>query len=229
MYTIILWDLDNTLLDFNAAEKYAFDTCMKEIGLTPTDELLQKYDTINSSYWKMLERGEITREKLLNQRFITFFEEIGVTDVDVPYIRDTYQKLLGSVYYYMEDSLALCKKLSRTHRQYIVTNGVASTQRNRLALSRLGELMNGYFISEEIGCEKPSSEFFKKSFAQIPDFQKEKAIIIGDSLSSDIQGGIGAGIACCWYNPKGLPAPEHMKIDYTIRHLDELLPIVGIH
>ena len=228
MYTTILWDLDNTLLNFNAAEKYAFDTCMENAGLIPSAELLQRYDTINTSYWKMLERGEITREKLLKQRFVTFFEEIGVTNVDVPLIRDSYQKLLGSVYYYMDGALELCTKLHRTHRQYIVTNGVASTQRNRLALSHLGELMDGYFISEELGCEKPSADFFVKSFARIPDFKKEEAIIIGDSLSSDMQGGINAGITCCWYNPKEQPIPEHMKIDYSIRHLNELLPIVGI-
>ena len=228
MYTTILWDLDNTLLDFNAAEKYAFDACMELAGLTPSEELLHQYDTINTSYWKMLERGEITRDVLLKQRFVTFFEEIGVTDVDVPLIRDTYQRLLGSVYYYMEGALELCTKLHKTHRQYIVTNGVASTQRNRLALSHLGELMEDYFISEELGCEKPSFTFFEKSFAQIPHFKKEEAIIIGDSLSSDMQGGINAGIACCWYNPEKKPVPEHMKIDYSIQHLNELFDILGI-
>lgn len=86
--------------------------------------------------------------------------------------------------------------------------------------------MEGYFISEELGCEKPSPAFFEKSFSQIPNFKKEAAIIVGDSLSSDMQGGINAGITCCWYNPSGKPIPEHLKIDYTIRHLDELLPIV---
>ncbi len=227
MYTTILWDLDNTLLSFNKAEKYAFDRCMTMAGLTPGDALLQCYDRINTAYWQMLERGEITREVLLKQRFATFFQEIGMNNVDVPLIRDTYQQLLGSVYYYMEGALELCTRLHQTHRQYIVTNGVASTQKSRLSLSHLDELMDGCFISEELGYEKPALAFFEKCFAQIPDLKKEETIIVGDSLTSDMQGGIGAGIACCWYNPDKKPIPAHMDISYSIQRLDELLPIVS--
>lgn len=227
MYTTILWDLDNTLLSFNKAEKYAFDQCMTMAGLTPSDALLRCYDRINTAYWQMLERGEITREVLLKQRFATFFQEIGMNNVDVPLIRDTYQQLLGSVYYYMEGALELCTRLHQTHRQYIVTNGVASTQKSRLSLSHLDELMDGCFISEELGYEKPALAFFEKCFAQIPDLKKEETIIVGDSLTSDMQGGIGAGIACCWYNPDKKPIPAHMDISYSIQRLDELLPIVS--
>lgn len=228
MYTTILWDLDNTLLNFDMAEKYAFYTAMEHAGLTANEELRSTYSKINSSYWKMLERGEITKDALLRQRFAAFFDAVNISGVDVEVFRTDYQQLLGSVYYYMEDSLTLCKELKKTHHQYIVTNGVASTQRNRMKLSELELYTDGLFISEELGCEKPALEFFQRAFAQIPGFKKEETIIVGDSLSSDIKGGIGAGIACCWYNPKGLPAPADMHIDYTISHLRELLPIVGL-
>lgn len=226
MYTTILWDLDNTLLDFNAAEKYAFDICMERAGLIPTTELLQTYDAINTSYWRMLERGEITREVLLRERFAAFFDKIGITDIDVPYIRDSYQSLLGSVFYYVDGAFDICQTLHKTHRQYIVTNGVAATQRSRLSLSRLGELMDGCFISEELGYEKPSLDFFAKCFSQIPNLKKEETIIVGDSLTSDMQGGIQAGITCCWYNPDQKPIPADKNIAYSIQHLNELLPIV---
>jgi len=226
MYTIILWDLDNTLLDFNATEKYAFDTCLVNAGITPTDALLSSYSAVNLSFWKRLERGEITREELLQQRFVSFFEAEGITGVDIPQFRDTYQRLLGSVCYYLDDCLALCQRLHKTHRQYIVTNGVAHTQRNRLKLSHLDDCLDGVFISEELHADKPSPEFFEKSFSAIPGFRKENAIIVGDSLTSDIQGGRNAGIACCWYNPGSLPVPG-IRPDYIIGNLWELLPIVG--
>ncbi len=228
MYTTLLWDLDNTLLDFSASEKYALDTCLKHIGIQPTAALLSIYSKTNISYWKMLERGEITKEKLLTQRFVSFFETIRIKDVDIPAFRDEYQRLLGSVFFYLDDSLTLCRKLHKTHRQYIVTNGVASTQRSRLSLSRLAEEMDGFFISEELGYEKPSAEFFQRSFAQIPDFRREETLIIGDSLTSDMAGGKNAGIACCWYNPSGQPMPENASFAHTIAHLWDILPILGL-
>lgn len=227
MYTTILWDIDNTLLDFNASEKYAFDACMMQAGVTPSDQLLAAYSRINRAFWKRLERGEITKEVLLRQRFVTFFETVGIQDVDVTLFQNTYQKLLGSVYYFLDDSYALCQKLHKTHRQYIVTNGVASTQRSKLRLSGLDRWMNGVFISEELHAEKPSLRFFEQIFAQIPGFQKEEAIIIGDSLTSDMRGGRQAGIACCWYNPGNLPVPTDIRPDYIIRNLWEALPIVN--
>lgn len=227
MYTTILWDLDNTLLDFTASEKYAFDICMLNAGITPTDDLLHAYSKVNLSYWKMLERGEITKEALLGQRFVSFFEAVGIEGVDTDKFKNTYQKLLGSVYYYLDESFRLCEKLHESHRQYIVTNGVAATQRSKLRLSRLATVTDGCFISEEIGYEKPSPQFFEKSFAQIPQFQKEEAILVGDSLTSDMLGANNAGIACCWYNPDRLPMPSSIRIDYTISNLWELLPIVS--
>lgn len=226
MYTTILWDLDNTLLDFTASERYAFNTCMQGAGITPTEDLLAAYSKINLSFWKMLECGEITKEELLGQRFVSFFESVGITGVDTDKFKNTYQKLLGSVYYYLDDSFELCKNLHASHRQYIVTNGVASTQRNKLRLSRLDTVVDGCFISEELGYEKPSPQFFEKSFSQIPGFQKEEAILIGDSLTSDMLGANNAGIDCCWYNPGALPMPASIRINYTIRRLSELLSIV---
>ena len=226
MYNTILWDLDKTLLDFTATENNAFNASMRSAGLTPTDALLALYSEINLAFWKRLERGELTREALLSQRFISFFEAAGITGVDAAQFRDTYQNNLAGVCFYLEDALALCTRLHQTHRQYIVTNGVASTQRSRLRLGHLMEVMDGVFISEELGYEKPAPEFFDICFRKIPGFQKEEAVIVGDSLTSDMLGGNQAGIACCWYNPRNLPAPDTTRIDHTIRTLQELLPIV---
>ena len=228
MYTTILWYLDNTLLDFNASEKYAFNTCMVQAGLTPNDTLLSLYSQINRAFWNRLERGEITKKELLTQRFVHFFATAGISGVDIALFRDTYQRLLGSVFYCLDDSLTLCRKLHASHRQYIVTNGVASTQRNKLQGSGLADLMDGCFISEELGFEKPSAEFFRLCMERIPAFQKQETLIVGDSLTSDMLGGVRAGIACCWYNPGGAPAPDDLPINHTIRSLWELLPLLGL-
>lgn len=227
MYTTILWDLDNTLLDFTASERYAFHTCMRDAGIETTEELLAAYSRINLSFWKMLERGEITKDALLEQRFIRFFESVGIRGVDTVRFRNLYQRLLGSVYYYLDDSYELCERLHQTHRQYIVTNGVAATQRSKLRLSRLSLVTDGCFISEEIGYDKPSPQFFERSFAQIPDFHPEEAILVGDSTTSDMLGANHVGIACCWYNPAHLPQPADIRIDYTISHLSKLTAIVS--
>ena len=226
MYTIILWDLDNTLLNFTASEKYAFDTCMENAGITPTDELLAAYSKVNLSFWKRLERGEITKDALLTQRFPSFFEAVGISGVDTVLFQRTYQQLLGSVVYPLDNSLELCQKLHKSFRQYIVTNGVAVTQRSKLKISHLAECIDGYFISEEIGAEKPSTAFFDAVFSKIPDFKKENALLVGDSLTSDMLGANLAQIDACWYNPAGEAKNPDISIRYEIKNLWELEDII---
>lgn len=227
MYNTILWDVDQTLLDFEKSQDYALRFSLGQLKLEIDEKIIQLYASINDAYWKRLELGEITKKELLTGRFDTLFEKLQITDFSSEDIAPIYQKALGSVYYFIDDSLELCKKLKGKVRQYAVTNGVASTQRNKLELSGLKDVMDGIFISGEIGYEKPDIRFFETCFKQIPDFEAEKTLIVGDSLTSDIKGGNLAGIACCWYNHAHKINESGLRIDYEITNLWEVEGILS--
>ena len=224
-YDVILWDMDGTLLDFKFAQKEALTQVFRTIHKPLTNDIIELYSRINDSYWKKLELGEVTQPELLDGRFYTFFEELGMEDVDVKTVRRKYEEVLGNVYEYIQDSLGLCTTLKSKCRQYIVTNGISGTQRNKINLSGFKDCMDDCFISEEIGIEKPNQAFFDYVFEQIPDLDRERTIIIGDSLTSDIKGGAQAGIKTCYFNPERKPIPEEYKPDYEIDHLWDVLRI----
>lgn len=227
MYHTILWDVDQTLLDFEKSQDYALRFSFGQLKLKINEQIIRRYASINDAYWKRLELGEVTKRELLTGRFDTLFEELQITEISGQDIAPIYQEALGSVYYFMDDSLELCKKLKGKVRQYAVTNGVASTQRNKLELSGLADIMDGIFISEEIGYEKPDIRFFQACFRKIPDFQAEKTLIVGDSLTSDIKGGNLANIACCWYNRAHKPDTSGLRIDHEISNLWEVEGILS--
>ena len=120
---------------------------------------------------------------------------------------------------------SLCRRLAEDHQLYLLTNAVASVQRQRFARSPIAPFFRGVFISEEVGCGKPSRAYFEYVFRAVPGMTADNALVIGDSLSSDIQGANNARLPCCWFNPQGLPRPEGLRIDYEIRTLEELLSI----
>lgn len=225
-YETILWDVDQTLLNFEKSQNCAIRFCFQQLGLTINEDIISLYAAINDSYWKRLELGEVTKKELLTGRFDDLFEKLHITDVTSADIAPMYQKALGEVYFYRDDSLALCRKLKGKVKQYIVTNGVASTQRNKLMLSKLDQAVDGIFISEELEYAKPDQRFFERCFQKIPNFSKEKTLIVGDSLTSDIKGGNLAGIACCWYNPYEKQSTAGLRIDYEIRNLWEVEEIL---
>lgn len=225
-FDTVLWDVDQTLLDFNLSQAYALKESFERFGLEMKENALPLYADINNIYWKRHELGEVSKEELLTGRFRTLFEKLGVSGVAVDEFAAAYQRALGSVFYFRDDSYTLCSRLKGRVRQYAVTNGVTATQKNKLRLSGLDKILDGVFISEEIGYPKPQREYFERCFEKIPDFKKEGAIIVGDSLSSDIRGGNEAGIACCWYNPQGKERPLDLRIDYEIKNLWELEEIL---
>lgn len=221
-YEILLWDVDQTLLDFEKSQEYALKSSFEKFGMKVNDKILSRYSEINEGYWKRLEKGEVTKAELLTGRFAMLFKELGITHVMAENFEPTYQEALGSVFYFRDDADLLCRKLKGRVRQYAVTNGVSKTQRNKLRLSGLDQILDDIFVSEEMGCPKPQTEYFEACFHKIPDFKREKAIIVGDSLSSDMQGGNNAGIACCWYNPDKKVNTSGLKIDYEIINLWEV-------
>ena len=225
-YTTILWDVDGTLLDFLYSQRYAITACFHSAGLTISEEIIRRYSQINDAMWKKLELGEITKEQLLPGRFLALFEEYGIEGVDIVSFMKQYQEELGNVYSYIDDSLNICKTLQGKVKQYVVTNGVISTQTHKLELSGLGPLMEELFISEQIGTPKPQKGFFDYCLAHVEEKDKSKILLVGDSLSSDIKGGVLAGIPTCWYRPEGTENSTEYHPEYEISDLHQLFAII---
>ncbi len=223
----ILWDVDGTLLDFSAAEKAAVQKLFIEFGLGEcTDGMVARYSAINDAYWKRLERGEITKAEVLVGRYRDFFSEIGVDPSLAETFNARYQIALGDTVVYRDDSLNLVKSLHGKVKQYVVSNGTVVAQARKLERSGLGRWMDGIFLSEQLGAEKPSPRFFEQVFAALPDIPKEDMLIVGDSLTSDMKGGLIAGIPTCWYNPNRLPRPTDMAIAFEIQNLQQIYELL---
>lgn len=222
MIKYVLLDIDDTLLDFGKAEAAAIKKTFERIGIPATDEVIARYSEINNAQWSALERGELTRQQVLVRRFDILFEELGITGVPSEMAQASYEYLLGIGHYFIDGAVELLEALKDKYELYIVSNGTACVQDSRLASAGIAPYFKDIFISERIGADKPSREFFDRAFSRIEGFEREKAIIVGDRLSSDILGGINAGISTCWFNPKRLPPDPDIPADYEIHALNEL-------
>jgi len=214
-------DLDDTILDFQKAEQIALAKTLQFFGLEPDPEVLSRYHLINKGYWERLERKEVTREKLLVDRFGDLFAEYGICVEPVQCAR-TYEKNLGTGHYFLPGAREAVEALSKKYKLYLASNGTSHVQAGRLKSANISHFFRGIFISQEIGVNKPDREYFERCFARIPGFDRAKTMIVGDSLSSDILGGKQVGIMTCWVNPKGKPCPEELKPDYEIPALSDL-------
>ena len=239
-YRVFLWDVDGTLLNFLAAEKEAIRSCFKHFGLGEcTDEMIERYSRINRKYWEALERGEITKERVLVGRYEEFFAEEGIDTSYAAPMNAEYQIRLGDTVVFCDDGYEIVKRFKGHVLQFAVTNGTAIAQEKKLRLSGLGELFDGVFISDLIGSEKPTKEFFvpvlaeigrRKAAGELPaDMTMDEVLIIGDSLTSDIKGGNNAGIPTCWYNPNHAENTKGVEITHEIHDLHQLIPLSGVH
>ena len=224
-YDIIFFDADDTLLDFQKAERTALSEVFKSYGIEDKEEIFNKYVEINNKLWKSFELGEISKEDILNSRFTLLFKELCL-DKDGIKCNSDYLDALGRGDFLLDGAIDACKYLSEYCELYIVTNGVSKTQHSRIDNSPLMKYLRGVFVSEEVGYQKPRKEFFDYVFSTIGDVDKSKVLIVGDSLSSDILGGINAGIDTCWFNPHQQINTLEIKADYEIRSLQELYSII---
>ena len=225
MFEYILLDLDDTILDFQWAENQALTGTLTAFGIEPTEETCNRYREINWDYWHALERKEVTQEELKVGRFRQLLQELG-KEGDPETMGDLYLSRLSHGHRFLPGALETLDSLVKKYRLFIVSNGNPPVQYPRLESAGITNYFEKLFISKEIGHNKPTVEFFDYCFSQIPGFDKEKAIIVGDSLFSDIRGGINAGIKTCWVNPNHRPVRENIVPDYQIETLPQLLPIL---
>lgn len=225
MFTTILWDVDNTLLDFLAAEEAAMRSCFARHGLgICTDEMLARYSGINKKYWQRLERGEITKKQVLIGRFQEFFTLEGLDISKAEAFNDDYQLELGETCVFKDNAYELLTLLKdKGYHQYAVTNGTEIAQRRKLANSGLDQLFEDVFISDRIGHEKPTPAFFDAVFDSLPGVTRSECLLVGDSLTSDIKGANNAGISGCWYNPNHEENNTDSVVDVEIHDLWELV------
>lgn len=225
-YTDLLFDLDDTLLDFGATETQALRLLFATYNLEMTPQLEKDYKKFNQSLWKKLELGTLSRKELLEKRFSTFFKEHLALDVDGIATGKQYTSFLAQGHQQIKGAKELLQDLKKADYQlHVVTNGNKNIQYKRLDDSHFNRFFDTIFISEEIGYQKPTKQFFEHVFNKL-DLVPNQAIIIGDSLSSDIKGGINAGIDTLWYNPAQITNNSTIQPTYEIHKLEQIKEIV---
>ena len=229
MFEFLFLDLDDTILDFQKAEHIAISKTLAQFGLEPTPEVCSLYSRINREHWERLERKELTREQVLTGRFDVLFRQMGLP-VDPVQVARTYERNLSVGHYFLPGAEEAVKSLHKKYRLFLASNGTSCVQAGRLKSAGISPYFEKIFISQEVGVNKPAREYFTRCFDQIPGFDPKRAMIVGDSLTSDILGGINAGITTCWVNPTGKPGREDIPADYQIpglKDLEDLLETIG--
>lgn len=220
MIEFVFLDLDDTILDFGTTERKCIARLLEQLHIPPTDEIIHRYHTINLEHWKRLERGEITREQISN-RFDVLFQELGV-NISTPECEKMYRQYLSESDDVMPGAPETLARLQEKYRLFAASNSSAKTQYGRLERTGLTQYFEKIFLSEELGINKPDPLFFQRAFAQIPDFDNGKAIMVGDSLTSDIRGGINAGIQTCWVITGRVPRQSDIRADHEITSISQL-------
>ena len=221
MIEFLFLDLDDTILDFHKAERIAISKTFREFGIEPTDEVLARYSQINKECWHKLELGLWDRETVLVRRFELLFAEHDIV-CDGTQVARAYEKNLGIGHWFLPGAEEAVDALSKKYRLFLASNGTASVQQGRMTSANLYRFFEKVFVSQELGANKPAKEFFDRATEQIPGFDPAKAMMVGDSLTSDILGGINAGMKTCWVNPTHAPADPQIPADYQIEYLSQL-------
>lgn len=222
---IVLLDLDNTILDFDAAERRALGLAFTELGVSYDDAMLRRYHELNILHWQMLEEGRLTREQTLVRRFEALYREYGL-DADADETQARYEGHLCQGHWFMPGAEQLLETLQKSCRLFLCSNGNSVVQAGRLESAGIKPYFEGIFISEDLGVNKPSPAYFERCFAAIPDFSRERCILLGDSLTSDIRGGKNAEVKTCWYNYLKKENRSEIRPDYEIEHLAEFPPLL---
>ena len=228
-YEILLFDADNTVLDFDKSEEQALSRAFRDMGLEFSQKVLQIYRKNNVAQWQLFELGKLTKPQVLTNRFVLTFEDLRLPVDKAQQTGDLYEEYLKLGFFVVPHAEEVLTELQPNCKLYIVSNGVAEIQNSRMKGSGLETYFCARFVSETVGYPKPQIEYFNYCFEHIDNFDKSKTLIIGDSLTSDIQGGVNAGIDTCWFNPTHAPNKSTLTPTYEIDDLRQLLDIVKSH
>ena len=221
MLKTVFFDLDDTILDFSRAEAAALERALAEADVPADGGVLARYHAINAAQWELLEEGVLTREQVMVGRFEILFGELGL-ERPAREICRRYEGYLAEGHWFIPGAEELLMELSPRYDLYLASNGTAEVQHRRLESAGIARYFQGIFISGELGADKPSPVFFDRCFEAIPGFSREAALMVGDSLTSDIRGGRAAGLRTCWFNPNGKAARGDITPDYEVAALEQL-------
>ncbi len=226
-YSYLFFDADETLYDFKHSEKTAFFRAFEHFNVPCEEKWERVYSKINEKYWLKYNKGRVTKEELMRRRFADLLKRMKV-DLDPVELNNCYREKLGEDATLLPDAYEVVNRLCKTYRLVMVTNGFEKTQQSRFALSGISDCFVGCYTSDKMGVAKPSREYFDKVTELVGAADRSEILIIGDSLSSDIEGGNNAGIDTCWFNPKGRRRPKGYHINYEIKRLTELYEILNV-
>lgn len=224
-YNCIMMDIDNTLLDFDAAERKALLETLQQFSLPCDEAAVSRYHEINSSLWGELNRGKIRRDKLVVERFDRFVKEIGAA-AKAAELNRAYTEHLATHADVIPGAEEALQELAEVATMIAVSNGTESVERGRLKLSGFEKYFDDIFISEAVGVSKPNPKIFQMAMRKLGIEHSDKVLVVGDSLSADIQGGVNAGLDTCWVNMNGLENESGLTPTYEVKALCELYPIV---
>lgn len=225
-YRYLLFDADGTLFDFDRAEGEALRQTLRAHGLPWSDQTRSLYREINQNLWQEFEKGLIDKARLQSERFRRLLQQVPLTG-DPEQINRSYLAELGRCGFLFNGAEAVCRGLSANYHLAIITNGIASVQYARFNRSPLSAFISDLFISEKIGYQKPQAEFFDYVLHALQISDRRSALVIGDSLTADILGGINAGLDTCWFNPRHLPPDSQIRPTYEIDRLEALRPLLA--
>lgn len=224
-YNCIMMDIDNTLLDFDAAERKALLETLQQFSLPCDEAAISRYHEINSSLWGELNKGKIRRDKLVIERFDRFVKEIGAS-AKATELNRAYTEHLATHADVIPGAEEALQELAEVATMIAVSNGTESVERGRLKLSGFEKYFDDIFISEAVGVSKPNPKIFQMAMRKLGIEHSDKVLVVGDSLSADIQGGVNAGLDTCWVNMNGVENESGLTPTYEVKALSELYPIV---
>lgn len=225
-YETLLFDADNTILDFDKSEEQALKKSFRDMGWRFSQEILAVYRRNNIAQWQLFERGKLTKPEVLRSRFVNTFAELDLPLAEVNKVSVLYEEYLKLGFYVVPHAKTVLRSLQKDHRLYVVSNGVVTIQNSRMKGSGLDKYFISRFVSEEVGYPKPQKQYFDFCFEQIGNVDRSKVLIVGDSLTSDIQGGVNAEIDTCWFNPSHSVNGTSLQPTFEIDDLRQILKIV---
>lgn len=228
MYKVLLFDIDDTILDFDKAETNAITATLKKYGIIPNIDIIKDYKKINDDEWKRFEKGLTTIPTLMQDRFVTLFTKYGkASDIAlVPEINEFYLNELNKTSDIVDGVDVVLNKLKDKYEIYPASNGVGQTQVDRLESSLVKGIFKRYYVSGFIGYQKPQKEFFDYIFKDLSITNPKEVLMIGDSLTSDILGGINAGVDTCWFNYRNKVNDKGINPTYEIKRIEEIFEIL---